>query len=225
MGRSYAGDHPSRRPLRGLLWMRRSQGQGSERERSMSGFIDYAINHARLTIATLLFLLARGPRRLCDDPEGGGAGRQDPDHLRAALPARHQPGGCRAAAAAAGRDPAQVGRQRQGDALDRLRGRRLRAARVRGRLRLQVRARRRARQGRQRQARPAARRRRAAGAGGQSLALSGAGGRRCRATCRSARCCASRAAPRTRSSRRRACCRPSCAARATRRSRSSSIRR
>ena len=44
------------------------------------------------------------------------------------------------------------------------------------------------------------------------------------ATCRSARCCASRATPRTRSSRRRACCRPSCAARATRRSRSSPSR-
>ena len=69
------------------------------------------------------------------------------------------------------------------------------------------------------------RRRRAAGARGQSLALSGAGGRRCRATCRSARCCASRAPPRTRSSRRRACCRPNCAAPATRRSRSSSSRR
>ncbi len=78
----------------------------------------------------------RGAGLLCDDPEGGGAGRQDPDHLRPALAARHQPGGCRAAAAAAGRDPAQVGRQRQGDALDRVRGRRLRAARVRGRLRL-----------------------------------------------------------------------------------------
>ena len=143
----------------------------------MSRFIDYAISHARLTIATLVFLLVRGARRLCDDPEGGRAGRQDSDHLRAALAARHQPGGCRAAAAAAGRDPAQVGRQRQGDALDRVRGRRLRAARVRGRLRFQVGARRRARQGRHRQARSAARRRRAAGARGQSLALSGAGGR------------------------------------------------
>ena len=68
---------------------------------------------------------ARGLRRLCDDPEGGGAGRPDPDHLRAAVAARHQPGGRRAAAAAAGRDAAEVGRQRQGDALDRLRGRRL----------------------------------------------------------------------------------------------------
>ena len=36
-------------------------------------------------------------------------------------------------------------------------------------------------------------RRRAAGAGGQSLALSGAGGGAVPATCRSARCCASRA--------------------------------
>jgi multidrug efflux pump len=44
---------------------------------------------------------------------------------------------------------AEVGHQRQGDALDRLRGRRLRAARVRGRLRFRRGARRRARQGRQ----------------------------------------------------------------------------
>src|SRR5262252_3588972 len=43
---------------------------------------------------------AGGPCRLCDDPERSGAGRQDPDHLRAAFPARHQPGGFRAAAAA-----------------------------------------------------------------------------------------------------------------------------
>ena len=190
----------------------------------MSRFIDYAISHARLTIATLIFLLVAGAGRLCDDPEGGGARRPHPDHLRAALPARHQPGGFRAAAAAAGRDPAQVGRQRQGDALDRLRGRRLRAARVRGRLRFQGGARRRARQGRHRQARSAARRRRAAGAR-RSISRS----IRCwwsgfPATCPSARCCASRARPRTRSSRRPACCRRSCAARATRRSRSSSIR-
>ena len=47
----------------------------------------------------------------------------------------------------------------------------------------------------------------------------------CPATCRNARCCASRAPPRTRSSRRPACFRPNCAAPATRRSRSSSIRR
>ena len=142
----------------------------------MSSFIDYAISHARLTLATLAFLLAAGLRRLCDDPEGGRARRQDPDHLRAAHAARHQPGGCRAAAAAAGRDAAEVGQQRQGNALDRLRGRRLRAARVRGGLRFQVGARRRARQGRPGQARPAEGRRRADGAGGQSLALSGAGG-------------------------------------------------
>ena len=61
-----------------------------------------------------------------------------PDHLRPALAARHQPGRLRAAAAAAGRNATEVGRQRQGDALDRIRGRRLRAARVRGRLRFQV---------------------------------------------------------------------------------------
>ena len=191
---------------------------------AMSKLIDYAISHARLTIATLLFLLVRGLRRLCDDPEGGGARRQDPDHLRPAHPARHQPGGCRAAAAAAGRDAAQVGRQRQGDALDRLRGRRLRAARVRGRLRFQGGAGRRARQGRPRQARSAARRRRAAGARRSISRSIRCWWWRCPATCRSARCCASPAPPRTRSSRCPACWRRSCAARATRRSRSSSSR-
>ena len=190
----------------------------------MMALIDYAISHARLTIATLIVPAAGGLRRLCDDPEGGRAGRQDPDHLRAAHPARHQPGGFRAAAAAAGRDPAQVGRQRQGNALDRLRGRRLCAARVRGRLRFQVGARRRARQGRPGQARPAARRRRADRAGGQSLALSGAGGGAVRRRAGAHACCASRATPRTRSSRCRACSRPNCAARATRRSRSSPSR-
>ena len=119
----------------------------------------------------------RRPRRLYDDPQGGRARRQDSHHLRPARPARHQPGRCRAAAAAAGRDPVEVGRQRQGDALDRLRGRRLRAARVRGGLRFQGGARRCPRQGRPGEARPAARRRRAVGAGGQPLGLSGAGGR------------------------------------------------
>ena len=142
----------------------------------MSTLIDYAIGHARLTIATLHLPAVRRHGGLCDHTEGSRAGRPGADHLCAAVAARHQPGGFRAAVAASGRDPAQVGRQRQGDALDRVRGRRLRAARVRGRLRFQVGARRRARQGRPVQARPAQGRRRAAGAGGQSLALSGAGG-------------------------------------------------
>ena len=191
----------------------------------MFKFIDYAIGHARLTIATLLFLLWRGLRRLCDDPEGGRAGRQDPDHLRPAHPARHQPGGFRAAAAAAGRDPAQVGRQRQGDALDRLRGRRLRAARVRGRAstpspRSPTCAPRSIRPSTICRATSTSRRCR------RSISRSiRCWWWRCPATCRSARCCASPAPPRTPSSRCRACSRPSCAARATRRSRSSSSRR
>ena len=178
----------------------------------MSSFIDYAISHARLTIVTLLFLLRRGLRRLCHDPEGGRAGRPHPDHLRPADAARHQPGGFRAAAAAAGRDAAQVGQQRQGNALDRLRGRRLRAARVRGGLRFQVGAGRRARQGRPGQARPAEGRRRAERAGGQPVALSGAGGGAVRRSAGADACCRSRAPPRTPSSRCPACCRRSCAA-------------
>ena len=142
----------------------------------MSKFIDYAISHARLTIVTLLFLLLRRFRGLCHDSEGGRAGRSHPDRLRPADTARHQPGGFRAPAAAAGRDAAQVRQQRQGNALDRLRGRRLRAARVRGGLRFQVGAGGRARQGRSGQARSAEGRRRAERAGGQPVALSGAGG-------------------------------------------------
>ena len=56
--------------------------------------------------------------------------------------ARHLAGGRRAAAGAADGDGAEVDRQRQGDARGRLRGRRLRAARVRGRLRFRRGARR-----------------------------------------------------------------------------------
>ena len=61
-------------------------------------------------------------------------------------------------------------------------------------------------------------------AGGQSLALSGAGGGAGRRRAGAHAAAASRATPRTPSSRCRACCRRSCAARATRRSRSSSSR-
>ena len=68
------------------------------RKTSMFKLIDYAISHARLTIATLLFLLGAGFVAYRDDPEGGRAGRQDPDHLRAARPsaasARRMPSGC-----------------------------------------------------------------------------------------------------------------------------------
>ena len=190
----------------------------------MSRFIDYAINHARLTVATLHLPAARGYDGLCDDPEGGRAGRQSPDHLRAAFPARHQPGGFRASAAASGRDPAQVGRQREGDALDCVRGRRLRAARIRGRLRFQAP---RSPTCAPRSTRPSTTCRRTSTSRRCSRSISRS--IRCwwwrsRATCRSARCCASRAWPRTRSSRCPACSRRSCAARATRRSRSSPSR-
>ena len=82
----------------------------SGNEAAMANPVDYAISHARLTIAALAVPARRGLRRLCDDPEGSRAGHQDPDHLHAADPARHQPGGRRAAAAQAGRDQAQVGR-------------------------------------------------------------------------------------------------------------------
>ena len=100
----------------------------------MSTLIDYAISHARLTIATLLSsCCSAGFVAYVTIPKEAEPDVKIPIIYVAAHPARHQPGGFRAAAAAAGRDPAQVGRQRQGNALDRLRGRRLRAARVRGR--------------------------------------------------------------------------------------------
>ena len=91
----------------------------------MSRFIDYAIGHARLTIATLVFLLVAGAVAYVTIPKEAEPDVRIPIIYRAALPARHQPGGFRAAAAAAGRNPAQVDQQRQGNALDRLRGRRL----------------------------------------------------------------------------------------------------
>ena len=142
----------------------------------ISSLVDLAISRARLTLVALALPARRRPVRLPVDPQGGGAGRQDPDHLRQRHAARHQPGGRRAADPAAARDAAEIGHERQGDALRRLRGRRLCAARIRGRLRFRQGARRRARQGRRRQERPAARGRRAEGAGGQPLALPGAGG-------------------------------------------------
>ena len=190
----------------------------------MANPVDYAISHARLTLSVLLFLLVAGLRRLSGDPEGGRARRHDPDRLRQRHAARHLAGGCRAADPAAARDAAEVGRQRQGDALLRLRGRRLRAARVRGGLRFRRGARRRARQGRRRQERAAARRRRAACAGGQPLALPGAGrgARRRRAGAHAA---APRAPGRDRDrAGARACSPPTFAAPATRWSRSSPSR-
>ena len=64
----------------------------------MFRFIDYAIDHARLTIATLIFLLCAGIVAYRDDPERGRAGRAGADHLRPAVAARHQrrriPSGC-----------------------------------------------------------------------------------------------------------------------------------
>ena len=186
--------------------------------------VDYAISHARLTIATLLFLLVAGFSAYVSHPEGGRAGRHDPDRLRQRHAARHQPGGRRAADPEAARDAAEVGRERQGDALRRLRGRRLRAARIRGGLRFRRRARRRARQGRRRQERPAERRRRAAGRRRSTSRSSRCSSWRSAATCRSARCSASRARRRRRSSRSRACSPPTCAAPATRRWRSSPSR-
>ena len=148
----------------------------------------------------------------------------DPDHLRPAVGARHLAGRRRAAAAPADGDAAQDGRQRQGDALGRLRGRRLRAPRVRGRLQFRRRAPGRARQGRRRQARPAGRRRRAGRVRGQSQPLPGHRGDALRRPVRAHARHDRARGQRRRSSRCRACSRPTSRARATRSSRSSPSR-
>ena len=158
------------------------------------------------------------------DPEGSQSGRHDPDHLRPAVRARHLAGGRRAAAGPADGDGAQVDRQRQGDAVGRLRGRRLRAARVRGRVQFRRGAAGRARQGRRRQARPAGRRRRAERPRGQSQPLPGDRRHALRRPVRARARRRSRSRRRTRSSRCRACSPPTCRARATRSSRSSPSR-
>ena len=187
--------------------------------------VDYAISHARLTLATLLFLLVAGFSAYLAIPKEAEPDVTIPIVYVNVTQRGISPGGCRAADPAAARDAAEVGRERQGDALRRLRGRRLRAARVRGRLRFRRGARRCARQGRRR---AGASCRRDADephvAGGQPLALPGArrGARRRRAGAHAA--AASRARRRPRSSRCPACSPPSCAARATRRWRSSPSR-
>ena len=128
----------------------------------MRRIVDFAVDHARLTIAILIFLLAGGRQRLCEHPEGSRAGHHDSDHLRPAVAARHFAGGCRAAARQAGGDLPEERHQRQGDARRGVRGRRLCPARVRGGLQFRRRAAGRARQGRRRQGQAAGRRRRAA---------------------------------------------------------------
>ncbi len=70
----------------------------------MSGFIDYAINHARLTIVTLLFLLTAGFVRYVHDPEGSRADVRIPIVYVQLTQRGHQPRGFRTPAAAAGRD-------------------------------------------------------------------------------------------------------------------------
>ena len=64
----------------------------------MRRIVEFAIDHARLTIAILIFLLVAGRQRLHQHSQGSRAGRHDSDHLRPALAGRHFAGGCRAAA-------------------------------------------------------------------------------------------------------------------------------
>jgi len=68
----------------------------------MFKLIDYAIGHSRLTIATLLFLLAAGLVAYVTIPKEAEPDVKIPIIYVPALPTRHQPGRRRAAAAAAG---------------------------------------------------------------------------------------------------------------------------
>ena len=81
--------------------VRRQALPGRNHSRSakrMSKLIDYAIEPRAPDARDAAVPAARGPRRLCDDPEGGRAGRQGSDHLRAArrsaASARRIPSGC-----------------------------------------------------------------------------------------------------------------------------------
>ena len=62
----------------------------------MANPVDYAINHARLTIAALAFLLIAGLVAYVTIPKEAEPDIKIPDHLHAALAARDQPGRCRA---------------------------------------------------------------------------------------------------------------------------------
>ena len=133
------GPRHRRRP--GLRQGRRPGRGGRRRPRptcrsgaaGMRRIVDYAISHARLTLSILVFLLLAGIVAYSTIPKEASPDVTDPDHLRPAVAARHLAGGRRAAAGPADGDAAQDGRQRQGDAVGGLRGRRLRAPRVRGR--------------------------------------------------------------------------------------------
>ena len=190
----------------------------------MFKLIDYAISHARLTIATLLFLLAAGFVAYVTIPK-----EAEPDVKIPIIYVQLTQRGI---------SPEDSERlllrpvETQLKSVSNVKEMRSTAFEGGGYVLLEfeagfnskVGARRRARQGRPGQARPAEGRRRAERAGGQPLALSGAGGGagRRRAGAHAAAHRARR--PRTPSSRCRACCRPNCAARATRRSRSSPSR-
>jgi hypothetical protein len=100
----------------------------------MSGFIDYAFDHARLTIATLIFLLCAGLVAYVTI-----AKEAEPDvkipMIYVQLSQRGiSPEDSERLLLRASRDATQVGRQREGDALDGIRRRRFRSARVRSRL-------------------------------------------------------------------------------------------
>ncbi len=63
-------------------------GADAEAEGGTAGMrriVDFAISHARLTLAILVFLLVAGALSYISDPEGGEPGRHDPDHLRPAF--------------------------------------------------------------------------------------------------------------------------------------------
>jgi len=68
----------------------------------MTGFINYAISHARLTLATLVFLLLAGFVAYNTIPKEAEPDVKVADHLCTAHAARHQPGRRRTPAVAPG---------------------------------------------------------------------------------------------------------------------------
>ena len=93
--------------------------------------VKLAIRNTRLTLSVLVFLVLAGALAYQSVPKEAEPDVAIPDHVCQPCLSGHLAGRFRAAAAAAGRNPAEDPEGRQGDAFRRLPGRRLRAGRVR----------------------------------------------------------------------------------------------